>query len=94
MNHKHSQLSISFLPTEPVGSIPRPEELIAKLEQFKNGTLSHAQLALAEAVAVNDTIAQFEATGRPSSPTASNANKISSSILCAALPTSQPGTSA
>jgi 5-methyltetrahydropteroyltriglutamate--homocysteine methyltransferase len=62
MTQKNSSLS-AFLPTEPVGSIPRPAELIAKLEQFNNGTLSQAELALAEAAAVDDTIAKFEATG-------------------------------
>ena len=55
----------SFLPTEPVGSIPRPEELIAKFEQFDLGHLSRAELAQAETEAVADTIRQFTATGSP-----------------------------
>lgn len=62
MNHKNS---VSFLPTEPIGSIPRPPELIAKFEQFLHGTLSQPELAFAEAAAVDLTIAQFEATGSP-----------------------------
>jgi 5-methyltetrahydropteroyltriglutamate--homocysteine methyltransferase len=65
MIQKYFPLSASLLPTEPVGSIPRPEELIAKLEQFNKGNLSSAELALAEAAAIDDTIAQFEKTGSP-----------------------------
>jgi 5-methyltetrahydropteroyltriglutamate--homocysteine methyltransferase len=55
----------NLLPSEPVGSIPRPDELIAKLEQFELGRLSLEELAEAEDEAMADTIAEFEATGSP-----------------------------
>jgi 5-methyltetrahydropteroyltriglutamate--homocysteine methyltransferase len=63
MTQPYSEFSV--LPTEPVGSIPRPDDLIAKFQQFELGRLSQAELALAEDAAVADTIAQFEATGSP-----------------------------
>jgi 5-methyltetrahydropteroyltriglutamate--homocysteine methyltransferase len=59
-------LSVShLLPSEPVGSIPRPDALIAKIAQFELGRLSLEELAEAEAEATAETIAEFEATGSP-----------------------------
>jgi 5-methyltetrahydropteroyltriglutamate--homocysteine methyltransferase len=55
----------NLLPSEPIGSIPRPDWLIAKFEQFELGRLSLGQLAEAEAEATADTIAELEATGSP-----------------------------
>ncbi len=53
------------IPTEPIGSIPRPAELIAGLHAAADGQISGAELAALEDDAVRDTIAQFEATGSP-----------------------------
>jgi 5-methyltetrahydropteroyltriglutamate--homocysteine methyltransferase len=50
------------IPTEPIGSIPRPPELILAIQE---GTLSGAELEPLYAEAVRDTIARFEATGSP-----------------------------
>jgi hypothetical protein len=50
MTQPYSEFSV--LPTEPVGSIPRPDDLIAKFQQFELGRLSQAELALAEDAAV------------------------------------------
>src|SRR6266702_2854951 len=53
------------IPTEPVGSIPRPSELVAAMKQFAAGRLSRDQLARLEDAALRDTIKRFEATESP-----------------------------
>jgi methionine synthase II (cobalamin-independent) len=50
------------IPTEPIGSIPRPPELILAMQ---DSAISGAELEAAYADAVRDTIARFEATGSP-----------------------------
>ena len=51
-----------IIPTEPIGSLPRPPELLAALE---GGCHSEAELDALYDAAVRDTIARFEATGSP-----------------------------
>ena len=53
------------IPTEPIGSIPRPAELIQGMQDFAAGKIP--QVALDELVdgALEDTIRRFEATGSP-----------------------------
>ncbi|NHZ87541.1 5-methyltetrahydropteroyltriglutamate--homocysteine methyltransferase [Massilia sp. CCM 8733] len=51
-----------MIPTEPIGSIPRPAALIAAVE---SGTLSDSELDALYEDAVRDTIARMEATGSP-----------------------------
>ena len=53
------------LPTEPVGSIPRPPELIEGMKAFASGSISPAQLESLFDSAVHDTIRRFEETGSP-----------------------------
>lgn len=53
------------IPTEPIGSIPRPQALIDGLKSFQDGRLSMAQLDALYDRAVRETIALFEATGSP-----------------------------
>ena len=53
------------LPTEPIGSIPRPAALIEAMQAFGAGRISQADLERAGDEAVRDTIAAFEATGSP-----------------------------
>src|ERR1051326_8165157 len=53
------------IPTEPVGSIPRPPELVAAMQQFAAGRLSRDQLARLQDESVRDTIKRFEATESP-----------------------------
>ena len=48
------------IPTEPIGSIPRPPDLIQKLAQ---GDSEDPALAALYEDAVRDTIERFEATG-------------------------------
>ncbi|NOK58449.1 MAG: Methionine synthase II (cobalamin-independent) [Chloroflexi bacterium AL-W] len=51
------------IPTEPIGSIPRPAELIKGIQAFQEGALSQQKLDALYDAAIRDTIARFEATG-------------------------------
>jgi 5-methyltetrahydropteroyltriglutamate--homocysteine methyltransferase len=53
------------IPTEPIGSIPRPQELIEGVRAFGEGRLSEGELNELYDRAVRDTIERFEATGSP-----------------------------
>jgi 5-methyltetrahydropteroyltriglutamate--homocysteine methyltransferase len=55
----------STIPTEPIGSIPRPLALIEALRAWEAGTLPHSALEPLYEAAVADTIARFEETGSP-----------------------------
>jgi 5-methyltetrahydropteroyltriglutamate--homocysteine methyltransferase len=54
-----------MLPTEPIGSIPRPAALIAGIQGFEAGRISQAELNTLYHAAVQDTIQRLEATGSP-----------------------------
>lgn len=53
------------IPSEPIGSIPRPRELLAAIEAHAAGQLSYEKLQAAQEAAVRDTIARLEETGSP-----------------------------
>jgi 5-methyltetrahydropteroyltriglutamate--homocysteine methyltransferase len=53
------------IPTEPIGSIPRPKALIEGMQAFAAGSISQDELNSLCDQAVRDTIEQFEATGSP-----------------------------
>jgi 5-methyltetrahydropteroyltriglutamate--homocysteine methyltransferase len=53
------------IPTEPIGSIPRPAELLAAIASQGAGRISEAELRAAEEEALRDTIERFEASGSP-----------------------------
>ena len=53
------------LPTEPIGSIPRPVELIEGMQAFGEGRISSDALEALFDAAVRDTIHRFEETGSP-----------------------------
>jgi methionine synthase II (cobalamin-independent) len=53
------------IPTEPVGSIPRPLNLQKAFAKFDAGNISKAELEKEQDAAVADTIKRFEATGSP-----------------------------
>ncbi|MFB6231880.1 MAG: cobalamin-independent methionine synthase II family protein, partial [Salinibacter sp.] len=53
------------LPTEPIGSIPRPEELIESLRAYRHGDLSQEALDQVYDRALRATIDAFEDTGSP-----------------------------
>lgn len=54
-----------ILPTEPIGSIPRPAALIEGIRSFECGRCSEQELDALYDSATRDTIQRFEATGSP-----------------------------
>ncbi|MFQ5702909.1 MAG: cobalamin-independent methionine synthase II family protein [Gemmatimonadales bacterium] len=53
------------IPTEPIGSIPRPQELINAIDGLASGSVSQAQLQSLYDEAIRDTISRFQDTGSP-----------------------------
>jgi 5-methyltetrahydropteroyltriglutamate--homocysteine methyltransferase len=53
------------IPTEPIGSIPRPPQLLAAMTNRAAGRISDEQFHAAEESAVRETILRFEETGSP-----------------------------
>ncbi|MCZ7566234.1 MAG: hypothetical protein M5U08_22575 [Burkholderiales bacterium] len=53
------------LPTEPIGSIPRPTELMDALQALGAGRITEPEFSAVAARAVADTVRRFEATGSP-----------------------------
>lgn len=60
-------MSASFvgLPTEPIGSIPRPAALLAAMADHAGGRIDDAALAAAQDDAVRDTVRRLEEIGSP-----------------------------
>lgn len=53
------------IPTEPIGSIPRPPQLIEAISDFRAQRISPEKLNALYAEALRDTVQRFEATGSP-----------------------------
>jgi 5-methyltetrahydropteroyltriglutamate--homocysteine methyltransferase len=53
------------IPTEPIGSIPRPPEFLAAMRARVTGRISEEQFRASEDVALRETIQRMEATGSP-----------------------------
>lgn len=53
------------IPTEPVGSLPRPDKLQAAYADYDAGKISKDQLEAEQEAAVKDSISRGEATGAP-----------------------------
>lgn len=53
------------IPTEPIGSIPRPPELIEAMGALASGEITSEAYEQLEEAAVRDTIERLEATGSP-----------------------------
>jgi 5-methyltetrahydropteroyltriglutamate--homocysteine methyltransferase len=53
------------IPTEPIGSVPRPQKLITAFAQYDQGSLSQKEFESICDEAVRETIEKFEATGSP-----------------------------
>ena len=53
------------IPTEPVGSLPRPATLQAAYAGYDQGTTSKKELEAEQDAATRDSIERFEATGSP-----------------------------
>jgi 5-methyltetrahydropteroyltriglutamate--homocysteine methyltransferase len=51
------------IPTEPIGSVPRPPRLIQAAGDLQSGKISSSEYEAILEASVRDTIAQFEATG-------------------------------
>jgi len=51
--------------TEPIGSVPRPAELLEAMRARAAGRISEEQFRAAEEAALRDTIGRFEETGSP-----------------------------
>ena len=65
-NSRQSNGSVRVhIPTEPVGSLPRPEELIDAYEQCRRGQGDLSRLKALGLKAVEDSIRNFESTGSP-----------------------------
>ncbi|KNB50527.1 cobalamin-independent methionine synthase II family protein [Streptomyces caatingaensis] len=54
-----------ILPTEPIGSIPRPPELLAAVADHAAGRIDDAGLAAVRDAAVRDTVRRLEELGSP-----------------------------
>ncbi|WP_328308782.1 5-methyltetrahydropteroyltriglutamate--homocysteine methyltransferase [Actinomycetospora sp. NBC_00405] len=53
------------IPTEPVGSMPRPQKLQDAYAAYDEGTIDKSALETEQEAAVQDTIDRYEATGAP-----------------------------
>lgn len=53
------------MPTEPIGSIPRPASLLGAMADRAAGRISQEQFQAVEEQALRDTITRFEQTGSP-----------------------------
>ena len=53
------------IPTEPVGSLPRPAKLQAAIAEYDLGKITKEQLSAEQDAAANDSIKRMEATGSP-----------------------------
>ena len=53
------------IPTEPVGSLPRPSQLQAAYADYDAGRINREQLEAKQDEAVRDSIAHLEQTGAP-----------------------------
>jgi 5-methyltetrahydropteroyltriglutamate--homocysteine methyltransferase len=53
------------IPTELIGSIPRPQELLTAMRRHSAGEIGDAELAATQEQAVRDTIRRLEETGSP-----------------------------
>ena len=53
------------IPTEPIGSIPRPPQLLSAMVDHSAGEISDEQLHAVQGEALRETIARLEETGSP-----------------------------
>ena len=53
------------IPTEPVGSLPRPDKLQAAYADYDAGKISREQLETEQDAAAKDSVSRGEATGAP-----------------------------
>jgi 5-methyltetrahydropteroyltriglutamate--homocysteine methyltransferase len=65
MYHLHSTKSMTFIATEPIGSIPRPAYLQQAMQAFQKNEIPQTELSRLFAQATRETIIELEATGSP-----------------------------
>ena len=53
------------IPTEPIGSLPRPAGLVAAMERLQNGTMPPEEFSEIAELATRETILRLEQTGSP-----------------------------
>jgi hypothetical protein len=75
------------IPTEPIGSIPRPQKVITAFEQYERGSLSREEFESICSEAVRETIEKFEAPDHRLSLTVSRLNPVSPLIRSTVYPT-------
>jgi 5-methyltetrahydropteroyltriglutamate--homocysteine methyltransferase len=51
--------------TEPIGSVPRSEQLLNAMRQYADGSISQSEFHTVESEALRETISRFEETGSP-----------------------------
>ena len=81
------------LPTEPIGSIPRPPDLQAAMQAAADGRIADDELAARFDAAVVDTLHASRRPARRSSPTANSANPALPPTPSPGSPTSIPAAS-
>jgi 5-methyltetrahydropteroyltriglutamate--homocysteine methyltransferase len=64
-NSRRRRLALMPIPTEPIGSIPRPPSLLDAMQGFAAGRITAEDLDAEYDAALADTIARFESTGSP-----------------------------
>jgi 5-methyltetrahydropteroyltriglutamate--homocysteine methyltransferase len=74
-----------MIPTEPIGSIPRPPQLIQGIQAFSAGKISPAELDILYDAALRDTIERFEATGSPVITDGEQSKESFATYLCRGL---------
>jgi methionine synthase II (cobalamin-independent) len=57
--------AVTGIPTEPVGSMPRPAKLQEAYAAYDRGEIDKAALAAAQDAAIKDTLDRYESTGAP-----------------------------
>ena len=57
--------AVTGIPTEPVGSLPRPSKLQAAYAAYDAGDITKGELEAEQEAAVQESIARMEATGSP-----------------------------
>src|ERR1700733_4292844 len=62
---RYNRSNTMLIPTEPIGSLPRPQQLIDAVQQWERGELSESAMKTIAEQAVAETIRRFEATGSP-----------------------------
>jgi 5-methyltetrahydropteroyltriglutamate--homocysteine methyltransferase len=61
----HERGTVMTIPTEPIGSIPRPNELIQGIQEFEQGRIERNELDALYRKAIESTIRLFEETDSP-----------------------------